>query len=112
MYSWSDVAERTETVYRDVLVAEPPSLVERLQKYVRIRISMTRADVAGNRYYLCGPYFGKVLCIVIAVQVIFLQILEFLCPAKDIDVSPIIELKQHHKRESSAFEEVKAQHQS
>lgn len=32
MYSWSDVAERTETVYRDVLEADPPSFVQRLQK--------------------------------------------------------------------------------
>lgn len=32
MYSWSDVAERTERVYRDVLEAEPPTFVERLQK--------------------------------------------------------------------------------
>lgn len=32
MYSWRDVAERTETVYRDVLEADPPTFVERLQK--------------------------------------------------------------------------------
>lgn len=32
MYSWSDVAERTEKVYRDVLEAEPPTMVERLQR--------------------------------------------------------------------------------
>lgn len=32
MYSWSDIAERTEAVYEAVLAAEPPSTIERMQK--------------------------------------------------------------------------------
>lgn len=32
MYSWSDVAERTERVYADVLDEEQPTFVERLEK--------------------------------------------------------------------------------
>lgn len=52
MYSWSDVAERTERVYYDVLGSEPPTFIERLQKCVldqlewpsrRGRAELTRA---------------------------------------------------------------------
>lgn len=32
MYSWTDVAERTERVYREVLSEVPPTTFERLQK--------------------------------------------------------------------------------
>lgn len=32
MYSWTDVTERTEQVYFDVLASERPTFVERLQK--------------------------------------------------------------------------------
>lgn len=32
MYSWSDVAERTERVYADILEEERPTFVERLEK--------------------------------------------------------------------------------
>ena len=32
MYSWSDVAERTERVYADILEEEQPTFVERLEK--------------------------------------------------------------------------------
>ena len=32
MYSWSDVAERTERVYADILDEEQPTFVERLEK--------------------------------------------------------------------------------
>jgi accessory gene regulator protein AgrB len=63
--------------------------------------------IVSNRYYLCGPYFGKILCIVIAVQVIFLQILRFMYPAKDIDAAPIIELKQRERKKNNLLEQVR-----
>lgn len=44
------------------------------------------------RYYTCGVYFGKILCIVIAVQCIFLWFLDLLYPADRIDLAPAIHL--------------------
>ena len=38
MYSWSDIAGRTERVYYDVLSSEPPTFIERLQKCVLGRL--------------------------------------------------------------------------
>ena len=45
------------------------------------------------RYYTCGIYFGKILCIVLAVQVMFLWVLEILYPASEIDEAPEIKLE-------------------
>ena len=45
-----------------------------------------------NRYYACGKYFGKILCLVLAVQTMFLYVLEAMSPACEIDEAPHIRL--------------------
>ena len=45
-----------------------------------------------DRYYTCGKYFGKILCLVLAVQTMFLCVLEAMSPACEIDEAPHIRL--------------------
>lgn len=97
MYSWTDVAERTEHVYEEVLSEEPPTTFERLQKY-----------------YSCGIYFGKILCIVVAVQIIFVWILELLYPRDSVDLAPHIVLDADSEETTACGEsdEVRGKHAS
>jgi len=68
MYNWHNVAARTEAVY-DLAMATPElSLMERLQKH-----------------YACGVFAGKIFCAVVAVNHLFLRILEWLWPAREVD---------------------------
>lgn len=47
---------------------------------------------SGSSYYTCGVYFGKILCIVLAVQLVFLWVLEILYPTSEIDEAPEIRI--------------------
>lgn len=68
MYNWHDVAARTEAVY-DMAMATPDlSLMERLYKH-----------------NACGVFAGKIFCAVVAVNHLFLMILEWLWPSQDVD---------------------------
>ncbi|TPX63151.1 hypothetical protein SpCBS45565_g06827 [Spizellomyces sp. 'palustris'] len=71
MYSWSDVAERTEMVYDTIMTDPHLSLVERLQ-----------------RYHECGVYAGILACMIVALDYLIWLFLEWLLPREDIDVSP------------------------
>lgn len=93
MYSWTDVAERTERVYEGICRGERVGLMERLK-----------------RYYGCGVWAGKlfVLCVVVDYLILvvcvlfifyfpllclmltwspFAQFLEFLFPRSGIDIA-------------------------
>ena len=71
MYSWANVAERTEVVYERVWKEALPSLFERLQ-----------------RAYQLGPVAGKVLCCLLAWLHFLLQAISWLRPASEIDLVP------------------------
>ena len=73
MYSWSDVAARTEAVYlcSNSSIDRDTSLLARM-----------------GEYYGCGEMFGKIACFLVALDYIFLVLLEWLQPAKDIDSAP------------------------
>ncbi|SCV71130.1 BQ2448_2718 [Microbotryum intermedium] len=77
IYSWPDVAERTEKVYYDALEVPEVPVVERLR-----------------RYYGTGLIFGKMLCILICVDYILLAFLDFFFPREDIDLAPKFELSK------------------
>ncbi|SGY49241.1 BQ5605_C001g00757 [Microbotryum silenes-dioicae] len=77
IYSWPDVAERTEKVYYDALEVPEVPVVERLR-----------------RYYGTGLIFGKMLCIIICVDYILLAFLDFFFPREDIDLVPKFELSR------------------
>ncbi|KAA1102067.1 hypothetical protein PGT21_035687 [Puccinia graminis f. sp. tritici] len=71
MYSWTDIAARTEHVYYEAFKIEPAPLIERFR-----------------RYYGSGSIFGKVMCIVVMCQYIFMGILDWWLPREQIDYAP------------------------
>ncbi|KAI9611552.1 hypothetical protein H4Q26_008506 [Puccinia striiformis f. sp. tritici PST-130] len=71
MYSWTDVAARTEHVYYEAFKIEPAPLIERFR-----------------RYFGSGSIFGKVMCIVVMCQYIFMGFLDWWMPRDQIDYAP------------------------
>ena len=71
MYSWENIAKRTENVYRSLdsrQINQP--LVKRLQKY-----------------YCCGPVAGKLYILCVILDIYIYMLLEFFYPAKNIDLA-------------------------
>lgn len=68
MYSWSNIAERTECVYDTITARERASLVDRLK-----------------RYYGCGVWAGKLFVICVVVDCLLNWVLEVLWPSSGID---------------------------
>ncbi|KAJ3268702.1 hypothetical protein HDV01_002355 [Terramyces sp. JEL0728] len=71
MYSWQNVAERTEMVYERVLEMDNLPLHERLL-----------------RYNGCGVFAGKLSVMIMVVNYMFLKVLEWLIPIDTIDAAP------------------------
>ncbi|GAB2285065.1 hypothetical protein Dimus_019521 [Dionaea muscipula] len=71
LYSWHDVAKRTETVYDRAMECSDQSLMERL-----------------SRYLSCGAWAGKLFCLVMIVEYLFWCLLKVLQPAEDIEEVP------------------------
>lgn len=86
MYSWFDVAQRTEIVYDRLLREERVPFMERLR-----------------RFYACGLWAGKIFCIVVALAYLFWQILEWWSPTEDIELAPNLNYNnwQQHLKKSS-----------
>ncbi|KAI8069995.1 phosphatidylinositol N-acetylglucosaminyltransferase GPI3 subunit [Gongronella butleri] len=81
MYSWSNVAERTEKVY-DLIYHMPSSpLIERLR-----------------RYYGCGLYAGKIFCMVMALDYLFWLLLEIVFPRWSIEPAPTFPSERYKKK--------------
>ncbi|KAJ2706420.1 Phosphatidylinositol N-acetylglucosaminyltransferase GPI3 subunit [Coemansia sp. IMI 203386] len=70
MYSWHNVAERTERVYLKIVNVEEPPLIERFRKY-----------------YGCGLIAGKLFCLVAAVDFLIGVVLAWLWPKEQIEVA-------------------------
>ncbi|CAB09127.1 pig-A, phosphatidylinositol N-acetylglucosaminyltransferase subunit Gpi3 [Schizosaccharomyces pombe] len=68
MYSWIDVAERTEKVYDSICSENNLRLIDRLKLY-----------------YGCGQWAGKLFCLLIAIDYLVMVLLEWIWPASDID---------------------------
>jgi hypothetical protein len=88
MYSWFDVAQRTEIVYDRLLREEKVPFIERLR-----------------RFYACGLWAGKIFCIIVALAYLFWQILEWWSPAENIELAPNLNYTkwQQHLKQSSGF---------
>ncbi|KAJ4460389.1 putative Phosphatidylinositol N-acetylglucosaminyltransferase subunit A [Paratrimastix pyriformis] len=71
MYSWQDIAIRNERVYHRMMAGPIPTLMERLR-----------------RYYGCGPFAGKIFCMVAAMDRILLRGLDWWLPPGRIDLAP------------------------
>lgn len=74
MYSWANVAERTESVYEKVLQGPKLRLVERLE-----------------RYHGCGIFAGKLAVMIMAVDYLLFLFLEWLSPRAKIYRAPILD---------------------
>ncbi|VDH90319.1 phosphatidylinositol glycan, class A [Mytilus galloprovincialis] len=83
LYTWRDVAHRTERVYKRVA-----DLVERETKE---RLS---------RYYSCGPLSGKLFVIAAVLNIWFMCFLQIFQPRQKIEISP--ELQRSHILKSNA----------
>jgi len=70
MYSWHDIASRTEQVYNEISSRSPLPLIDRLK-----------------RYYGCGAWAGKLFCLLVALDFLLLWFLEFCYPKDNIDVA-------------------------
>ncbi|RGB43371.1 Glycosyltransferase Family 4 protein [Rhizophagus diaphanus] len=80
MYSWVNVAERTEKVYDAIWKMRIPPLMERLR-----------------RYYGCGLWAGKIFCILIAIDYLIWRFLEWLFPEQDIEIAPAFPYQKYSK---------------
>ena len=70
MYSWNDIASRTEKVYNEILSRTPLPLIDRLK-----------------RYYGCGAWAGKLFCLLMALDFLLLWFLELCFPGARIDIA-------------------------
>jgi phosphatidylinositol glycan class A protein len=70
-YDWNNVAERTEKVYDRIIREEPWPLLERLR-----------------RHYGCGPWAGKLFCMIVVLGFFVWQFLEWISPREEIEIAP------------------------
>ncbi|XP_020554033.1 phosphatidylinositol N-acetylglucosaminyltransferase subunit A isoform X2 [Sesamum indicum] len=75
LYSWHDVAKRTEIVYDRAFRCSNQNLLERLPRYLS-----------------CGAWAGKLFCMVMIINFLFWGFLQLWQPDKDIEVVPDIDL--------------------
>ncbi|CAF1792805.1 unnamed protein product [Brassica oleracea var. botrytis] len=73
LYSWQDVAKRTEIVYDRALKCSNRNLLERL-----------------SRFLSCGAWAGKVFCMVMIIDYLLWRLLQFLQPDDDVEEAPDI----------------------
>ncbi|KAF3274944.1 Phosphatidylinositol N-acetylglucosaminyltransferase gpi3 subunit [Orbilia oligospora] len=70
MYSWTDVAARTEKVYDGIMRLRSSRLIDRLK-----------------RYYGCGVWAGKLFVLCAVIDYLLMMFLEFWWPRRNIDVA-------------------------
>ncbi|XP_052212714.1 phosphatidylinositol N-acetylglucosaminyltransferase subunit A-like isoform X2 [Dreissena polymorpha] len=83
MYTWPNVARRTEVVYD--MVSQMP------HRELKSRIS---------RYYQCGPLAGKLFVIAVILDLVFLWLVSWIWPAQNIERVPDLS----GQRSSGAFQ--------
>ncbi|KAJ2389340.1 Phosphatidylinositol N-acetylglucosaminyltransferase GPI3 subunit [Coemansia sp. RSA 2603] len=91
MYSWHNVAERTERVYVKIADACEPPLIERLR-----------------RYYGCGLVAGKLFCLVAAVDFLIGVVLAWLWPAERIEAARGFDYARYRREISGGGQEQQA----
>lgn len=92
MYSWSDIARRTERVY-DLITGSPPALDnegfydEQWMHYGQPAYSPSFALMDRlKRYFGCGVWAGKLFVIVVVVDYLIYCFLEIMYPREKIDI--------------------------
>ena len=89
MYSWHDIASRTEKVYLEISAARPLPLIDRLK-----------------RYYGCGAWAGKLFCLLMALDFLLLWLLEWCFPQQGIDKARDWPKKQKRMEENGRITSV------
>lgn len=91
MYSWTDIAKRTERVYRGI-----SGDIDESEFYNN---AATRVGGRGGvqrdfalidrlkRYYGCGIWAGKLFCLCVIIDYLFFLFLEWMQPREDIDIA-------------------------
>jgi phosphatidylinositol N-acetylglucosaminyltransferase subunit A len=97
MYSWTDVAERTERVYDGISGAiseEEFYGIENLDGEITWSAVRGRSGISNfalidrlKRYYGCGIWAGKLFCICVVIDYLLFVVLEFLFPRSRIDIA-------------------------
>ncbi|KZF23976.1 glycosyltransferase family 4 protein [Xylona heveae TC161] len=94
MYSWTDVAERTERVYKGISGALSEEEFYGSHPGGGWSATRGRAGVQGfslidrlKRYYGCGIWAGKLFCLCVIVDYLILVFLEIWAPRKSIDLA-------------------------
>lgn len=94
MYSWTDVAERTERVYDGISGALSEDDFYGRYPGVGWSAARGRAGVQSfalidrlKRYYGCGIWAGKLFCLCVVIDYLIFVILELLFPRTGIDIA-------------------------
>lgn len=94
MYSWTDVAQRTERVYDGITAAIPEEEFYGLQPGGEWSAARGRAGVQSyalierlKRYYGCGIWAGKLFCLCVIVDYLIFLFLEVWAPRANIDLA-------------------------
>lgn len=82
LYSWHDVAKRTEVVYDRASQCSDKDLMERLPRYLR-----------------CGSWAGKLFCLVMIVNFLLWHLLQLVQPSDSIEEVPDTHLTQYQHEE-------------
>lgn len=89
MYSWTDIAKRTERVYNGI-----SGDIDESEFYNAASMGATRGirrDFALidrlKRYYGCGIWAGKLFCMCVIIDYIFFLFLEWVAPRQEIDIA-------------------------
>jgi len=96
MYSWTDVAERTERVYDGIsgVLSEADFYGYDAADAASWSATRGRAGVQSfslidrlKRYYGCGIWAGKLFCLCVVIDYLLFMFLEFFAPRDEIDIS-------------------------
>lgn len=94
MYSWTDVAERTERVYDGITGALSEEEFYGDNSGGGWSATRGRAGIQSfalidrlKRYYGCGTWAGKLFCLCVVIDYLILQFLEIWAPRANIDIA-------------------------
>ncbi|KAL8917080.1 MAG: hypothetical protein Q9172_005984 [Xanthocarpia lactea] len=104
MYSWTNVAERTERVYDGITGALSEEDFYGDNSGNSWSATRGRAGVQSfalidrlKRYYGCGVWAGKLFCLCVIIDYLILQFLQVWAPQADIDIAKSWPKKQMHR---------------
>jgi phosphatidylinositol glycan class A protein len=96
MYSWTDVAQRTERVYDGIsgVLSEADFYGYDAADAASWSATRGRAGVQSfalidrlKRYYGCGIWAGKLFCLCVVIDYLLFLLLEILAPREKIDIA-------------------------